>query len=1772
MKRQRREVLLGHKTGRLAALALAVIMVVGIWTPIFGAPAAYETYAQEELVTEETAGEFGDVVAEVPADVLQDLETESSDVGTEDSTDINADDGTDDATLVQEYESSAASVAPLSSEIAPMAVTHAINITTVENGAITTNVSEASEGDTVTLTIIPGDNCGLVPDTLKVNTDSQNAKRVVRGAGTPEDPYTFVMPNDSVTITAEFIQYRKITIEDGIENGTITTNVSQAVKHEVVTITVTPDPGYRLKFDSIINEARKTLTFVGDPVYYEQGLPGINYYLPAAIPDNGAAIGDTSLNCNIEATEYYFYMPNYDMTITAEFAESFAINIDENIVGGTIDLQGRTHASVGESFNPQGVADAGYKFVDQSIKIIDDSTGKDVVGIDRNGDEQEYKYWLGFIMPKSSVTMTAEFVEVPPLPPLEGILTAEASDARVSLKWETDVYYDGRFLCREKDSTYISYSSWARVQAGNSTTHTFTGLKNGVEYEFWTLDVNNLVSDSIFVTPVAAEAEQVIFNTNTAISIPGGEVVLHAEFMPSVYSSGLTWTSSDEEVATVEQNGRIKALSVGKATITATSKIGDASDSCVLTVQEADGQILRGSMVIGTADATYDETGGRVDLPFTVTVPSDKPNYRAYFGFNTPASAVYRINGISLDGVKLTANSTTKVGDINVQIGALPHPSSIYNAWGTITPAEGKFLPIGKSYVFTLDIEILPTALPLISVALTGMGNYRTFHYYDPDNDNRTWIELTQAGSIRATWTGAGEEPPKSGTGNNVVYNISTADEFMWFANKWNTDDDFNFNITLYRDIDLTGKDFKGIGTKTHPFGKNFNGSNYTVKYNMTEAGNDVAVGLIRYMNAGQVSNLKVDGKIDVSGNNAHVGGIVGEMTGNAYLNGRFENKIDIDVTGTGGSVGGFIGEMKLTVSRGDYGSPAFGSVINNGKVNAPNSAYVGGIAGYVETLHDLADWNGTRMTNNAAIIGSGCVGGFVGYMESIGNPKRIGTTTNYGSVTSTGGEATGGIVGKMVNSHLGEGYEAGRGDGNYNYGAVSGSSKYVGGIVGMVDNTASQLLIMSYNEGSVNSTYTGEGGAVGGVIAYLTGSQNILIKGNITKGTISGGANVVKGGVIAKVANTIDLSRCRENYYAEQDGLGDAINSIVAPSNFLSLNGWAPNYSGSPEDDGSIEKPYKLANAFDMLWFAAEVNGGSESDNRAIRRAYAELTADIDLTEYPAFVGIGVYGIGQPTFRGNFDGKDHTITIALDASDPSAKSRHAAIFQQCGDATVKNLIIRGSAKSKVNEGEAAGLAINFTGGAIENVTNYADITGFDNAAGITTGALWGGPDRLINVKNYGRIIGTKNAAGIVSMLRGQCVIDRCENHGDVSSGGITAGLIGLIDGGSKSNSGVPSYYISNCINTGFILSMSSVIKDSYDNQLDSSLRHSAGGIIGVVRAAIVDIRYCVNDGDVQSAGNCAGGIVGGSMDEWNIGAGETSQMTDLRIYYCTNNGNISSIYNGDDPRNIELISVGGIIGATVGYEWFSGLPAGTQGLTVIGNTNNGIIKGPVGSNVGSIIGITDTSRNSSGGVVTIDNNYSSTDIVGGGKDWGNPNYYVPGTQQYDPDTHYIVDGKLVERNPYVPPVSPPEDNTKPDDNNSGNNDPIRTPEPDTNNNQNNVSTPSPSGNNDRNTTPQRVVVLTEGTTNNSTTTPPVATITPPSVPRAPAPEQATDPSEVAPDESIVNTEAERAPATFYEVMTETFQNNPWIVALIIAAVALLVALGGVRRYRRSRG
>ena len=164
------------------------------------------------------------------------------------------------------------------------AVPQKINIGTIENGSVTADLSEATVGTTVTLTVTPAEDCRLVEVT--VNDGAVELTKV------DDTTYTFVMPNTEVSVNATFEKIpHKVTVNTS-ENGTVDSDKETATKGETVTLTWTAAEGYEL--DKI------TVTYAeGNEVTVDQGL-----------------------------TTCTFTMPAYDVTVDATFKKILVVSAD----------------------------------------------------------------------------------------------------------------------------------------------------------------------------------------------------------------------------------------------------------------------------------------------------------------------------------------------------------------------------------------------------------------------------------------------------------------------------------------------------------------------------------------------------------------------------------------------------------------------------------------------------------------------------------------------------------------------------------------------------------------------------------------------------------------------------------------------------------------------------------------------------------------------------------------------------------------------------------------------------------------------------------------------------------------------------------------------------------------------------------------------------------------------------------------------------------------------------------------------------------------------------------------------------------------------------------------------------------------------------------------------------------------------------------------------------------------------------------------------------
>lgn len=231
------------------------------------------------------------------------------------------------------------------------------------------------------------------------------------------------------------------------------------------------------------------------------------------------------------------------------------------------------------------------------------------------------------------------------------------------------------------------------------------------------------------------------------------------------------------------------------------------------------------------------------------------------------------------------------------------------------------------------------------------------------------------------------------------------------------------------------------------------------------------------------------------------------------------------------------------------------------------------------------------------------------------------------------------------------------------------------------------------------------------------------------------------------------------------------------------------------PAGSGSAEDPYRIADADQLRWFAAQVNDNSKST------ICAQLTDDIDL-ESKEWTPIGKnYSYA---YKGTFDGQKHTVSGLFISG---SASQNCGLFGYVEKGTVKDLTVQGTITLTGSGGSsygAGGIVGQLSGaeGSVRNCRSDVAITGGQNVGGIVGYVSSGystATKSITGCVNTGSITSnSNNAGGIVGYISGQVTVDSCYNRGTVAGGGWRAG--GITAYLSSSNA-----VIKNCYTTGAV-------------------------------------------------------------------------------------------------------------------------------------------------------------------------------------------------------------------------------------------------------------------------------------------------------------------------------------------------------------------------------
>ncbi|MEL6918832.1 MAG: Ig-like domain-containing protein, partial [Bacteroidota bacterium] len=203
---------------------------------------------------------------------------------------------------------------------------------------------------------------------------------------------------------------------------------------------------------------------------------------------------------------------------------------------------------------------------------------------------------------------------------------------------------------------------------GNLSPGTITNISAGTDVSIG-LPPSNTDLDWVAVLKADSESTTIAVTgielsvENETLTI-GGTIALEATISPSdATNTGIDWSSSDSNIATVNADGLVTAIAEGQATITATTVDGGFTDTAVITVEES--VISVTGLTLSPKTQTL-EIGETVTLEATVS-PSDATNSSIDWSSDDSNIATVNSEGLitALAEGQATITATTVDGGFN---------------------------------------------------------------------------------------------------------------------------------------------------------------------------------------------------------------------------------------------------------------------------------------------------------------------------------------------------------------------------------------------------------------------------------------------------------------------------------------------------------------------------------------------------------------------------------------------------------------------------------------------------------------------------------------------------------------------------------------------------------------------------------------------------------------------------------------------------------------------------------------------------------------------------------------------------------------------------------------------------------------------------------------------------------------------------------------------------------------------------------------------------
>ena len=704
--------------------------------------------------------------------------------------------------------------------------------------------------------------------------------------------------------------------------------------------------------------------------------------------------------------------------------------------------------------------------------------------------------------------------------------------------------------------------------------------------------------------------------------------------------------------------------------------------------------------------------------------------------------------------------------------------------------------------------------------------------------------------------------------------------------------------------LDGNGKSIKGLWIKRSPndyvgfFGYTVGSTikNVTIEASTIE-GKEMVGGISGYSDATTISGCSLTGSVKGS---SRIGGFVGGAGDNLTLTG---NTAKVIVTGTGNSIGGFVGynnaDYRLVISgcklddgviRGvnnvggccgeNIGYHRNNNLISNTYIHASifGADYVGGLCGLSHNDGHTVNLNNCGFVGD--IVGSSNVGGLVGKIYKTYNysySDNIQKCFAIGNITATGGYV-GGLIGadcgynSQYTNNLSDNYHSGPVTGANNVGGLVGyklygeisncyaigsvaGARYVGGLLGWqeIQTTIKKSVaintrvtatmgdvnrVVGYNKGTIGAMgSTDENKSYNRTIVISQGIAQDITDSEVNGTGVSATTLKLKATYVAMgwdFNNTWAIQETECYPYMKSQTAPPVIQSqVISGATTVSgkcvdggtvtleidgvkqqmvSTGHNFSFTVSPLQAGHEVRVSAKADGKEQSYYTTEVvsflGKGTEADpyqistaadlTQVYRKGYYKLMNDIDLTNYinqfsPTEGWQSIGRDGSETIH--FDGDGHKITGLWCNSTRD----NTGLFSCFANGNIKNLAVEVANGKQVKGGANTGILIGkMINGTIENCRvsgKVADGTPVGGIVGLLTGGSISQSHADVTISTTGA---TSYVGGIVGEISSGTV-DRCYTTGRLTATGAESYVGGLI--------GKNSATVSNCYSTAAVTS-----------------------------------------------------------------------------------------------------------------------------------------------------------------------------------------------------------------------------------------------------------------------------------------------------------------------------------------------------------------------------